>query len=253
MNSLLSEILQSKKVKDENGEIHTLHSAIDENEIAFITQQIKNRKSVNSIEIGCAMGISSLAICEAISNNSESAHHVIVDPFQKEDWQNIGKSNLKKANFRNYTFYEERSEYLLPKLAEQNNKFDFAFIDGWHTFDHTLIDFFYLNRMLQTGGILIIDDVGMPSINKLARFIHTYPNYKYAGSVTFDLSKSRNVIESLKSVIKPFAKIFGEKISYEFFSSRLLKIDKDLGLNASMIAFEKIAEDERPWNWHKNF
>ena len=83
---------------------------------------------------------------------------------------------MEKSNFRNFTFHERKSEYILPKLAEEGNKFDFAFIDGWHTFDHTLIDFFYLNRMLDIGGILVIDDVGMPAINKLSRFIHTYPN-----------------------------------------------------------------------------
>lgn len=72
-------------------------------------------------------------------------------------------------------------------------------------------------------------------------------------SVSVDLSIQRKALKTIKSIIKPFAKISEEKISYEIFSASLLKNDISLGLNASMIAFEKIAEDQRPWNWHKNF
>jgi predicted O-methyltransferase YrrM len=49
-------------------------------------------------------------------------------------------------------------------LLERNEKFDLAFIDGWHTFDHTLLDAFLSYRMLNIGGLLIIDDVQMPPL-----------------------------------------------------------------------------------------
>jgi len=44
----------------------------------------------------------------------------------------------------------------------QGERIDFAFIDGAHTFDHVLVDFFYIDRMLNVGGIVAFDDVGFP-------------------------------------------------------------------------------------------
>jgi len=50
--------------------------------------------------------------------------------------------------------------------------------DRWHTFDHTLVDFFFIDRMLDVGG-MISDDVGYPSICRLCHFILS--NREYTG------------------------------------------------------------------------
>lgn len=254
MNKTLQKILESNQVIDNTGEVHTLNSSVDEQEINFLQNLIAENNFSRSIEIGCAMGISSIGICESIyANDSVHGSHIIVDPFQSTEWKNIGINNVAAAGYKNYTLYEERSEFLLPRLASDAIQLDFAFIDGWHTFDHTLIDFFYLNRMLSVGGIIVIDDVGMLSINKFVRYIHNYPCYQYEGSVTNISSKSRRMFETGKSFIKPISKLFGQRLSREFFSPQFLESDKSLGLDASMIAFKKISEDTRPWNWYENF
>jgi hypothetical protein len=53
---------------------------------------------------------------------------------------------------------------VLPRLAAAGARIQFAFIDGWHTFHHTLVDFFFVDRMLNVGEIVIIDDVGYSSL-----------------------------------------------------------------------------------------
>lgn len=254
MHQLIKEILTNQKVQTANGEEILLNSSIDEDEVKFITDLMEKANVRNSAEIGCAMGISSLAICNSLKEISVEGHHIIIDPFQSSDWQNIGKNNLEKAGFKNFTIYEERSELILPMLVKEGRVLDFAFIDGWHTFDHTLIDFFYLNRMLKVGGIIVIDDVQMTAVNKVTRYIHNYPCYEFVGSVKRKQTRSRDLLEGLKSILRPFAKLFGKRFSEEIFSSSLLKSDKSLDINASMVAFKKIAEDnDRPWNWYKNF
>ena len=45
----------------------------------------------------------------------------------------------------------------MPKFLNMK-PFDFIFIDGWHTFDYTLVDMFYADRLLRIGGYLLIDD-----------------------------------------------------------------------------------------------
>src|SRR3546814_16762242 len=85
--------------------------------------------------------------------------HHILDPQQSGNWKGIGIHNLRTAGlWDSVDLHEESSEYCLPRLAQSGVILDMAFIDGWHTFDHTLIDFFYINRMLRVGGGVIFDD-----------------------------------------------------------------------------------------------
>lgn len=136
----------------------------------------------------------------------------------------------------------------------EGRKFDFGFIDGLHTFDHTLIDFFYLNRLLNVGGIIVIDDTGMPSINKLMRYILQYPAYKQIGSVQFNYPAKKEAFELLvKSPLRMVSKLLPGKLKYDVFSSSVVTSDKKLQLNASMIALQKVKEDDRNWDWFKEF
>lgn len=253
MNQLALNIIQSQKVSTESGEEIPLNSSIDLEEANFLYKLITDNQCIRTLEIGCAMGISSLVICEAISKNDSNTHHLIVDPFQMTDWNGLGIKNLKKSNFTNFTLYEDYSEFILPKLVKDGIEIDFAFIDGWHTFDHTIIDFFFLNRMLKEGGIIVIDDVGMPAINKVLRYILNYPAYEHLNSVIVKQSNARKNLEIFKSIFRPFSKILGQRIAFEFLSSTLILGDASLGLNASMVALRKIAHDERSWNWYKDF
>ncbi|MCH9013660.1 MAG: class I SAM-dependent methyltransferase, partial [Proteobacteria bacterium] len=118
------------------------------------------------MEIGCAFGLSSLHICSALSGRG-AAHHVIIDPFQQKHWHGIGIANLRRAGFDFFEHIEEPSEFALPALArEQSGTFDMVLIDGWHTFDHTLLDFFYANRLIRVGGYILVDDCNMPAVNR---------------------------------------------------------------------------------------
>jgi len=47
---------------------------------------------------------------------------------------------------------------VLPALLARGVKIDFGFVDGWHTFDYTLIDFFYIDKLLRTGGLVSFHD-----------------------------------------------------------------------------------------------
>jgi len=42
--------------------------------------------------------------------------------------------------------HEDFDFKVLPRLLESGKKIDFAYIDGWHTFDYTLLDWCYIDR-----------------------------------------------------------------------------------------------------------
>jgi predicted O-methyltransferase YrrM len=253
MNTVLANVLERQRVLTPGGEEKTLHSSIDEEEVLFISQLIQDFRCKRSLEVGCAMGVSSLAICDAIAKNSPAAVHTIIDPYQTTDWNNIGVHQLSRAGLTNFQIIEKPSEFVLPQLVLENYRIDFAFIDGWHTFDHTLIDFFYINRLMQIGGILVVDDVQMPAVKKVMRMISTYPSFRMLGRVKINLSGRAKVLQRIKTCMKPVLKLVGRRIAGELFEASVIRSDKELWLDSSVVAFQKIGEDNRPWNWFERF
>lgn len=254
-NELLNEIFYTKTVFDEKGISHTLSSNIDEKEGLFLLNIIKEYKVRNTIEIGCAMGISSLYICSALNEEKEK-HHTIIDPMQTSDWGNIGVANLKRVGVDFYEIIEQPSEIALPQLLSLKKEYDLGFIDGWHTFDHTLVDFFYLNRLIKVGGIIVIDDISFAGIKKLTRYLLNYPCYEFIGSVP--IKKERGLKSYLyNSVIPGFFRfvsmIFPPKMRFKLFAGNVLESKKNKQLSSSMIALRKTKEDNRRWDWFVEF
>lgn len=255
MNSkeLLGEIFETQIVLDSSGKEYPLGSNIDKEEGALLQRLIRKYQPKRTIEVGCAFGISSLFICEELGK-IPGGHHTIIDGFQSSVFHNIGVSNLEKANVGFYELIEGLSEIELPKLLSEGKKYDFCFIDGNHTFDHTLVDFFYLNRMLNVGGIVVFDDIGFPAVTKAVRYVLNYPSYQYVDHVQVNPTGGRKLFEAgFKRPMNLLAGIFPKKLRYEIFAASINKTDKQLHLSTSMIALQKIKEDDRQWNWYEDF
>jgi predicted O-methyltransferase YrrM len=83
-----------------------------------------------------------------------------------------------KINNRHY-FIEQVSYIDFSKLLSIYDKSYFYFIDEWHTFYYTLIDFFYADKLLRKNGVILIDDALHEGVKKFVRYIETnYNNYK---------------------------------------------------------------------------
>src|SRR3972149_5496395 len=145
MNHILSGILRTGCVKSPEGKLINAHSSITREEGEFLQEIISEIKPEDSLEVGLAYGVSALFICDAIKK-TPGYRHIAIDPNQfggswGDRWDGIGINNLKEAGYADIIeFYNMPSHHVLPKLAAEGRKIDFAFIDGWHTFDHTLID-----------------------------------------------------------------------------------------------------------------
>lgn len=251
---VLQEIRDTAEVQDESGKRYKLHSEISPEEGELIHSLITQHQFANTLEIGCAFGISSLYICDALSRQT-SPHHTILDPMQSVGWHGIGMNNLKRAGFHFFELIEKPSEIALPMLLAEGKKFQFALIDGWHTFDHTLLDFFYVNRLLEEGGIVVIDDVHMPAVTKVARYIVNYPNYKLLtptsnAKSSYGYSTKRRMVDG---AIRFLTKMLPRSYVDEVFSDSWRRPDSSLIGNRSMIALQKTAPDERTWDWYAPF
>src|SRR5262249_40611568 len=136
-----------------------------------------------SLEIGCAYGISSLYICEALCEAVSSPKHIIIDPFQfphqrGSGWEGIGLLNLKRAGYEDIIELHNKASYeCLPVLLKNGVKIDFAFVDGQHTFDYVMVDFFFIDKLLNVRGVVAFDDLYYPSIRKVCRYALTNMRY----------------------------------------------------------------------------
>lgn len=260
MNSVLEEILGTGFAKAPNGELYEIKDAISRREGKFIQDIIAEIKPVVSLEVGLAHGISALFICDALKNIPNS-RHIVIDPFQlrggppgtdwESSWQGLGLHNLREASFEDMIeFYDLPSHQVLPQLEAKKTMIDFAFIDGWHTFDYALIDFFYIDRMLRTGGIVVLDDAHWPSIRKLCRYIVSNRSYTPRSMLPADISK----LSIKRRILHYFLSISGiSQRTQNIFAPEIRQDDFSLGLHGSCIAFKKEAEDLRRWDYHNYF
>jgi predicted O-methyltransferase YrrM len=185
LHPVVEEILRSGKVPTEDGRVVAARAHIPLDECELLYRQIAATQATEAIEVGMAFGISTVCLCDALSRNAPSTigkrpHLVVMDPKQRTDrWQGLGLQQVRSAGFGDMVeFHEQPSQVVLPQLAAKGYRVRFAFIDGWHTFDHTLIDFFYIDQMLETGGVIVFDDVGFPSINLVVRFVLANRDYE---------------------------------------------------------------------------
>ena len=65
MKSLLDKIFSENEVEDANQKKYVLHSSTSKQQCKFIADILKELKPENSLEIGLAYGISTIAILEA--------------------------------------------------------------------------------------------------------------------------------------------------------------------------------------------
>lgn len=245
--STLAHIQSSQTVRDGAGNEYPLTDHLSSEEGTALACVIQENDLSSSIEIGLAYGISALYVCEAISHTA-APRHVAIDPHQSTQWHDIGTLNLERGGFSGLTeLIQQPSEIALPELLKNNASFDFGLIDGWHTFDHTLLDFFYVNRLLDVGGFVAIDDLHMPAVNKAVRYILNYPAYE-AVDILPPRRRSR-----ARNVASRVGRLFPRALSGTIFDDSLLRSDPALGIQGSMAILKKVDRDDRSYDWYHSF
>lgn len=129
-----------------------------------------------SLEIGFAYGFSTIYILEALLGK-EGSTHVAIDPFEDSDWGGVGLKLVKQFGYNNFRWIKDYSIHELSKLIQKNSRFDLIYIDGNHRFDDVLTDFYLSDQVLNVGGYLVLDDMWMPSIQNVEKFIITNRAY----------------------------------------------------------------------------
>jgi predicted O-methyltransferase YrrM len=244
MNALLEDIFKTKKFRNSRNEIIDINSETSRGQCEYLQNLIRENGFTDSLEIGFAYGMSTLAIVEEIAKRN--GRHTVIDKFQVTDWGGNGLDLVQQAGYEpNLTFVDKYCYEVLPQLMQNGLKIDFAYIDSTKQFDWLLVDFFYIDKLLKVGGIVVFDDVAFPSIRKLLRYLSDFPGYKVHSS--FPASVPSSALRKMAGLLKVLPK------AKRLFRPEIFVTDHELGLNANCIALRKIDEDKRGWDWHTDF
>jgi predicted O-methyltransferase YrrM len=175
---ILESILSTGQTLDETGATVQLRSNVPAAYAEALYRTVRAEGVSRAVEVGMACGVSSLAILAGLADR-DGATLVSIDPNQSREWHRAGRSAVERAGFGSRHRLIEQPSYLaLPHLVAEGTTVDFVYIDGWHTFDYTLIDFFFADRLLRPGGIVAFNDCSWPAIDKAIRFVKTHRKYE---------------------------------------------------------------------------
>jgi predicted O-methyltransferase YrrM len=256
VNSVLERILETQQVSDgirnlplSHPDYPNLPVAVTEAEGALIQRVIADIKPTTSLEIGCAYGVSTLYICETLASLLDAPRrHIVLDPFQSTQWRGIGVKNVRDAGFVELLdFKEQRSELALPELLSDGVRIQLALVDGWHTFDQVMVEFYYLNRMLEVGGVILFDDADRRSVNRVIRHALTYPAYRVYAGAEPALPTRRSTLGRLRRALASVS------AAGTIVRPDVLHRDWDLGILGSCVAIQKIDDDVRSSGWDRAF
>lgn len=141
-------------------------------------RMVLQRQPTTVVEIVMAFGVSTLAILSALRDLDGEGRLVSIDPRKSSRWQGCGLTSVVRAGLAGrHTLIEDVSYAALPRLLAAGERVDFAYIDGWHTFDYALLDFWYLDKMMAVGAVVGFNDCGLPAVDKVIRFVLSHRRY----------------------------------------------------------------------------
>jgi predicted O-methyltransferase YrrM len=184
---VLQDMLRTQTVYTAAGEACPLHGALGREAAGALQRLVYELRPNQTLEVGMAYGGSTLAILYALDRLG-NGDHVAIDPNQSRPnidevgWGGIGRAMVDRAGLSHRLKLIERPSYLaLPDLVDQGYRFQLILIDGWHSFDYAFVDYFYADLLLDDGGVLVFDDVGLPQVNHVTYFLETHKAYTRIG------------------------------------------------------------------------
>jgi|SRR5690242_3398888 len=214
----------------------------------FIQKIYDTIKPERSLEIGFAMGISTMFIlekCREYKRNNKC--HIVIEPYS---WGPAAMFNITKEGLDKYVdLRNELSDRILPQMYLDNERIQMAYVDTTKVFDTVLQDFYFIDKILDVGGVIIIDDATCGGVGTVVRFINTLPHYQVMER--FQKVQLSGKVKLEQKLLELTLKLmpFRNKFKRQF----LLKSAAQLELDYRCIAFKKLKNDSRPWDWYKPF
>lgn len=175
---VLADMLRRGRTSTPDGEQLEFHSNIPTVYAEALFGTVRELKPALCLEVGLAFGTSALAILAGLEAAGSGGRLISIDPNQSGKWRNAGRWAVERAGYaKAHTVIEDYDYVALPEILKEHKEAQFAYIDGWHTFDYALVDFWYVDKMLPVGGVVGFNDCGIAGVAKVLRFMRTHRRY----------------------------------------------------------------------------
>ena len=158
-----------------DGQLHAIdmQTRVDKREGEAIAHLHRTTRPSLSVEIGLAYGFSTLYILDAMAEG-DYGRHIAIDPSADTFWHGIGLQAVKDTDLgERFNWIKGGSADALPALIRSGERAQFVFIDGCHHFEYALADFFLSDQLLDMGGLIVLDDMWMPAIQRVVSYVST--------------------------------------------------------------------------------
>jgi len=141
-----------KNVKLKDGDI-TLEQA----ELLFYL--IHEIKPILSVEMGFANGLAASVMTTAHMLNGLNGGHVPIEDQAKLVNDGIGHHTMERLELTGYQIMEHEPALVLPQMLLQqlNQGLKLVYFNGARTFEEQMMEYYYMNRLLNEGGVLAIN------------------------------------------------------------------------------------------------
>ena len=237
MNAILQRIYETGFTEDAEGNpVAAFPSGVTRDTGSILYRLVRDHACHNTLEIGLAFGLSALCICQA-HRDQGGGSHTAIDPYEDGHYKSIGLLNAQSAGLSGFLrHFPAPSFEVLPRLVDAGERFDLAFVDGQHHLDFALVDFFYIDKLLNAGGLIVFDDLWVPGIRRVVSFV------------------SRNRDYALQWVRSDQRRPFWRPMA----STALRVLQDPLGLDLrvatipqNIAVLRKLSEDTRNWRMHR--
>lgn len=206
--------------------------------------RVREARPSYTVEIGMFTGASTLAILKALEDNRHGLHYAC-DPFQSTFARGAGLRNVERAGLAHrLRFEEEFPEVAVPRWPVA----DFAFVDGSHLFDLTILDLVLVDKRLSVGSLLGLHDLWMPSLQKVVRWAVTNRGYEVEVAGRRELTRRERAKSRLAALLRR------SRRADAVFAQELLHPWHEIEPSGATMAFlRKTREDDRDWRHHRPF
>src|SRR5574338_188839 len=125
-------------------------------ELRKLSEVIAAYQPARVLEIGMANGTSSVVIADEL--RKYGGRLTSIDPHQTMPaplgYDSAGVHAVRTI-LPTHRLIEEYDYLALPRLVESGERFACILVDGYHSFDLTLLDLFYADLLPKQGGLLL--------------------------------------------------------------------------------------------------
>ncbi|MBA2505787.1 MAG: class I SAM-dependent methyltransferase [Thermoleophilaceae bacterium] len=206
-----------------DGELWALmpHS-IDEESGTALRDLARAEGVARTLEVGLALGIGTLWLCEALEG-VEGAAHVTLDPLNRDGFGGAGLRAIEEAGLTSVVeVVEEESQTELPRMIREGREFDLAYVDGDHRFESAFLDIYFCGRLVKPGGLVVVDDLSLPALRAALDYFETNMGYERVTGILPDeyhrdaLRRPRGNMAVLRVPVNPPERHWN---SYESFAA----------------------------------